>query len=158
VGYLLFPPTLFIPQRYLRMHEYCNTTNIDDTRFWVPRAQDPANQTRSYAVTGHLDRAMRRRNFELLQGHRVTKVLLSDRRQTEGVEVQSRNRTVTRVIQARKEVIMCAGLHSPVILQRSGIGPKAILGAAGIKVRMDLPGVGMNLQDHPTTGLGYSCE
>jgi 5-(hydroxymethyl)furfural/furfural oxidase len=50
---------------------------------------------------------------------------------------------------ARREVILCAGaIHSPAILQRSGIGPAALLAALGIAVRADLP-VGENLRDHP---------
>ncbi|MCY3835459.1 MAG: GMC family oxidoreductase N-terminal domain-containing protein [Anaerolineaceae bacterium] len=47
------------------------------------------------------------------------------------------------------EVILCAGaVHSPLILHRSGIGPKTWLEAAGIVPRLELP-VGRNLQDHP---------
>ncbi|WP_370372408.1 GMC family oxidoreductase, partial [Henriciella pelagia] len=34
------------------------------------------------------------------------------------------------------------------ILQRSGIGPAALLKGAGIECQIDLPGVGANLQDH----------
>jgi choline dehydrogenase-like flavoprotein len=110
--------------------------------FWVPRAQDPVTQTRSYAVTGHLDPALKRENFELLAGHRVVKVMLSNNLQAEGVIIKPRdlvngNRTVVR---ARKEVIIAAGFHSPIILQRSGIGPQQVLEAAGIDVRLNLPG------------------
>ena len=47
------------------------------------------------------------------------------------------------------EVILSAGaVHSPAILQRSGIGPGPVLEAAGIVSRANLP-VGRNLQDHP---------
>ena len=45
--------------------------------------------------------------------------------------------------------MLCAGaIHSPAILQRSGIGPAALLETLGIPVRADLP-VGENLLDHP---------
>lgn len=51
--------------------------------------------------------------------------------------------------QARKEVIVTAGAYcSPTILMRSGLGPKAELEKHGIECRVDLPGVGQNLQDH----------
>lgn len=123
--------------------------------FWVPRAQNPINQTRSYSVTGHLDPALQRKNFEILVGHGVKKVLLGKNGRAEGVEIQIRGGEYTRTIQAKKEIVLCAGLMSPIILQRSGIGPKRILEDAGIKVNVDLPGVGMNLQDHPTSGLSY---
>ena len=45
--------------------------------------------------------------------------------------------------------MVCAGaIDSPRLLQLSGIGPAAVLGEAGIGVRVDLPGVGQNLMDH----------
>ncbi|CAL8465624.1 g5160 [Coccomyxa elongata] len=48
------------------------------------------------------------------------------------------------------EVVLCAGsIHSPQILQLSGIGPQAQLREKGIPVVTDLPGVGQNMQDHP---------
>ena len=51
-------------------------------------------------------------------------------------------------------VVLCAGVFgSPSILLRSGIGPAAQLGALGIDVRVDLPGVGENLADHPAVDL-----
>ena len=49
---------------------------------------------------------------------------------------------------ARREVILCAGaFNSPQLLMLSGIGPRAELERIGIPVRVDLPGVGRNLQD-----------
>ena len=45
------------------------------------------------------------------------------------------------------EVVLCAGsIHSPQILQLSGIGPQAHLQEKGIPVVMDLPGVGKKMQ------------
>ncbi len=47
-------------------------------------------------------------------------------------------------------VVLCAGAFgTPLLLLRSGIGPEAVLRAAGVDVRTALPGVGENLQDHP---------
>ena len=126
--------------------------------FWVPRAQDPHNQTRSYAVTGYLDPAMTRDNFDLLPGHRVNQIMLSEDNHAEGVMVQRRGGRSPSIIHAKKEVILAAGLHTPVIMQRSGIGPQRLLDAAGIDVRVELPGVGMNLQDHPAAGLAYRFD
>lgn len=56
-------------------------------------------------------------------------------------------------------VVLCAGLYgNPPILMRSGVGPAGHLRSMGIEVRIDLPGVGANLADHPTVDLeaGYS--
>jgi len=55
-------------------------------------------------------------------------------------------------------VILAAGAaHSPQILQRSGVGPTSLLAAAGIKQKVDLPGVGANLQDHPNVFIAWHC-
>lgn len=52
-------------------------------------------------------------------------------------------------IRARREVVLCCGaIDSPRLLQLSGIGPRRVLEDAGVQVRVDLPGVGENLQDH----------
>ena len=125
--------------------------------FWVPRAQDPKDQTRSYSVTGHLDPALTRDNFDLLPGHRVNQVMLSKNNRATGVVIQRRSKSGNiSIVHAKKEVILAAGLHTPVILQRSGIGPRHLLEEAEVDVRVDLPGVGMNLQDHPAAGLAYT--
>ena len=64
----------------------------------------------------------------------------------------------TTILKANKEIILTAGsLHSPQILQRSGIGPVGLLKAAGVEVLVDLPGVGSNLQDHPVAGVSFKC-
>ncbi|MEQ8479776.1 MAG: GMC family oxidoreductase [Hoeflea sp.] len=50
---------------------------------------------------------------------------------------------------AAKKVLLCAGsLESPALLMRSGIGPRDVLGAAGVDCIFDMPGIGRNLQDH----------
>jgi choline dehydrogenase-like flavoprotein len=53
-----------------------------------------------------------------------------------------------RIIRASREVIVAGGaFNSPQLLMLSGIGPRAELQRHGIAVRIDLPGVGRNLQD-----------
>ncbi|RZL87867.1 MAG: GMC family oxidoreductase [Variovorax sp.] len=53
-----------------------------------------------------------------------------------------------REVRARREVILCGGaFNTPQLLMLSGIGPAVELQAHGIPVRVDLPGVGSNLQD-----------
>lgn len=52
-------------------------------------------------------------------------------------------------IEAR-QFLLCSGSYgSPMILLRSGIGPRAHLVDLGIEPRLDVPGVGANLHDHP---------
>jgi choline dehydrogenase len=58
-----------------------------------------------------------------------------------------------------KRVTLSAGaIASPTILLRSGVGPKADLAALGIEARIDLPGVGANLLDHPLNRVMFVLE
>jgi len=62
-------------------------------------------------------------------------------------------------VTANKEVILSAGAYgSPQILQLSGVGPAQHLNDLGIKVLLDAPGVGSNLQDHVTTIPAYRTK
>ncbi|KAF4978141.1 hypothetical protein FZEAL_5439 [Fusarium zealandicum] len=55
----------------------------------------------------------------------------------------------TRTFRARKQIVVSGGtLSSPLILQRSGIGNPEKLRQAGVECKVDLPGVGLNFQDH----------
>jgi choline dehydrogenase len=58
------------------------------------------------------------------------------------------------VYKADKEVILCGGaFNTPQLLMLSGIGPQAELASHGIATRLDLPGVGRNLQDRYEVGV-----
>jgi choline dehydrogenase len=59
-----------------------------------------------------------------------------------------------RQVTARHGVVLCAGaIKSPQLLMLSGIGAAASLSALGIRVAVDLPGVGQGLMDHPMAKL-----
>jgi choline dehydrogenase-like flavoprotein len=59
-----------------------------------------------------------------------------------------------RRIKARREVILAAGtFNTPQLLMLSGIGPQAELARLNIETRVDLPGVGRNLQDRYEVGV-----
>jgi len=60
----------------------------------------------------------------------------------------------THTVSARREVLLCGGaVNSPQLLMLSGIGPGNHLAETGVESRVDLPGVGTNLQDHPVIPL-----
>lgn len=60
---------------------------------------------------------------------------------------------------AAGQVILCAGaIGSPSILQRSGVGPRALLDALAIPRVHELPGVGANLQDHLQLRMIYRIQ
>jgi choline dehydrogenase-like flavoprotein len=64
-------------------------------------------------------------------------------------------------VKAKKEVILAAGaIHTPQILQVSGIGDSALLSSIDVPVVVDLPAVGQNFHDHvllAVVGTGKSC-
>jgi choline dehydrogenase len=64
-----------------------------------------------------------------------------------GVQYRAGGRVATA--EAEREVILTAGTFAtPQLLMLSGIGPADELRRVGLDVRVDLPGVGRNLQDH----------
>ena len=78
--------------------------------------------------------------------------------QAKGVEFEDHNGNKFKAL-ARKEVVITGGSYgSPAILLRSGIGPKADLKALNIACKVDLPGVGKNLQDHQLIFIYYEVN
>lgn len=65
----------------------------------------------------------------------------------------------TQEAEARGEVVLAAGaFNTPQLLMLSGIGPRQELQRHRIDVRVDLPGVGANLQDHYETGVVFELS
>jgi choline dehydrogenase-like flavoprotein len=127
--------------------------------FWIPNSIHPTARTRSYAMLGHYENAggpHTRDNFHLLPGHRVTQIGLKETGSADrawsakSVVITPRDGELPATplrIEVRREVVVAAGsFHTPQVLQRSGIGPRAVLEAAGVDVKVELPGVGMYLQ------------
>lgn len=81
--------------------------------------------------------------------HQVTEITFNRRLTATGVKAIDRERERQLSLEATKEVILAAGaISTPQLLQLSGIGPKAVLDAAGVKTKLDFPAVGSNFQDH----------
>ncbi|KAK4185998.1 putative GMC oxidoreductase [Podospora australis] len=129
---------------------------------WSPNTIDARGMTRSTARSAYYDPVNQTRpNLRLITGQTATQ-LLFDRRKpltVKGVRIVSRSDNQVRSVYAKKEVILAAGaIMTPHLLQVSGIGPAAVLKAAGIKVKKDLPAVGSNFQDHPTIVLQFNLS
>lgn len=101
---------------------------------------------------GYLEPARQRGNLTIVGNALVdTLTVEGNRPHVSGVTVTIDGER--RQARAGREVILSAGaIHSPAILQRSGIGPAAHLRALGIPVVADRP-VGDNLLDHPILGI-----
>ena len=105
---------------------------------------------RCSAARGYLEPARSRSNLAIESGAHVTRVLIENGKAT-GVEYIKAGQTLRA--SADCEVLLAAGaIGSPQILMLSGIGPARELATLDIPVRIDLPGVGRNLQDHPAVG------
>ena len=101
------------------------------------------------AAKAFLRPARKRPNVDIHTNAQVAEILFEGTR-ANGVRYLRDGREGNAVeVRARREVILCAGaLNTPKLLQLSGIGPAEVLGDLGIKVRVDLHGVGNNLRDH----------
>lgn len=104
----------------------------------------------------YLRTARNRPNLTVLKHVLVDQLKLDGKRVT-GVSGTHKGKPIQ--LNAGKEVILSAGsIASPMILQRSGIGPSALLARLGIPVHHDLAGVGQNLQDHMEVYFQFHCK
>lgn len=110
---------------------------------------------RASTATAYLRPARARRNLSVETHAHATRILIENDRAV-GVAYVRQGMPLT--VRARREVIVCGGVFgSPQLLQLSGLGPGDLLRQHGIAVVRDLPGVGMNLQDHFTVRFNFRC-
>ena len=107
------------------------------------------------AARAYLHPVLSRPNLELRTRCFVTKVLFEGTRAV-GVEYR-RGRGPLRRAYAHEVVLSGGAINTPQLLQLSGVGAAQDLGALGIDVVVDLPGVGANLQDHLEVYIQHSC-
>jgi len=101
---------------------------------------------RQSMARSYLYPVLSRKNVTLLVNTHVDRLTFAGNRAT-GVEIASASGP--RRIQARSEVILCAGgINTPKLLMLSGIGDEAHLRSHGIKTLVHAPEVGQNFQDH----------
>jgi choline dehydrogenase len=113
---------------------------------------------RSSTARGYLDQARGRPNLRIVT-HALTDRILFDGKRASGVAYLHGDGDTPVIVRARREVLLCSGaIASPQILQRSGVGPAALLRELDIPLVHELPGVGQNLQDHLEMYLQYACK
>ncbi|SPO27703.1 related to Glucose oxidase [Ustilago trichophora] len=117
------------------------------------------NGKRVSSASAYYTPVQNRKNLDVLTGTRAKNLLWDfssgSTKKSSGVVVQqSKDGNQIRVL-ANREVILAAGaLNTPTLLQRSGIGAKSDLDSIGVDQKVDLPGVGKNLQDQTMTTIG----
>ena len=100
---------------------------------------------RNSAARAFLEPVRKRRNLTVVTGMTIERLRIEDRRATGVIAQRGGEPTVVE----GREIILSAGvLNSPLLLQRSGIGPGALLGRLGIDIVADRWEVGRNLRDH----------
>jgi choline dehydrogenase/4-pyridoxate dehydrogenase len=108
---------------------------------------------RCSAADAYLRPALSRQNLTVETDAHATKIIFDGKRAA-GVEYIQRGKNLTA--HADREVIVCGGvINSPQLLMLSGIGDPAELSAHDIAVKVALPGVGKNLQDHISASISY---
>ncbi|KAF8171014.1 GMC oxidoreductase [Mycena galopus ATCC 62051] len=134
----------------------------DITGTWMASANlDPKSWTRSYAATAYYMPNKERKNLVVLTEATVARVLFLNAPAKEltvtGVEFIYGGKTVK--VHAKKEVILSAGaIKSAQILELSGIGRKEILEQIDVECKINLRGVGQNVQDHTYLGVSYELN
>ncbi|MEM9566327.1 MAG: GMC family oxidoreductase N-terminal domain-containing protein, partial [Actinomycetota bacterium] len=124
--------------------------NAPGTTGVSPYAINRRDGRRVSAADAYLEPRRGSDNLEIRGGVTVDSVLFDgDRAVGVRAVVDGRVEDIT----ATEAVVLAAGaVHSPAILQRSGIGPSDHLRTLGLDTRIDLP-VGLGFQDHPAVFL-----
>lgn len=118
----------------------------------VPWPRTVKDGRRHSAAVAYIEPARARGNLTILDQAAVLAVEFSGDRAV-GVRY-IRDGVEARV--AAGEVVLAAGVyHSPQLLMLSGIGPPDELRRHGIAVRVPIPGVGENLQDHAAVFMSF---
>src|SRR5271154_6617731 len=109
---------------------------------------------RCSAAVAYLRPALTRPNLQIVVGALATRILFEGSRAV-GVEYLKSGQHV--VAYAEREVILAGGvINSPQLLMLSGIGDPEAIGAHDIAVKVPLPYVGQNLQDHISAPVTYA--
>ncbi|KAI9805756.1 MAG: Alternative oxidase, mitochondrial precursor [Piccolia ochrophora] len=112
---------------------------------------------RSDSAHAYIHSTMRNHgNLWLQCNTKIDKVIIENGRAVGVQTVPTRplhpNQQQTRIFKARKQVVLsCGTLSTPLVLQRSGVGDPEKLRKVGVKPLVELPGVGLNFQDHYLT-------
>ncbi|KAF3032806.1 hypothetical protein E8E12_002334 [Didymella heteroderae] len=130
---------------------------------WYPNTMNPKTGERQHARLAYYDTVASRSNLytllETVANELVFDLNSSKKLVARGVKVTDKKTGTSKTVYAKREVILAAGaINTPKLLQLSGIGPKSVLEAAGIPVKLAHDGVGSNFQDHPYISMAYNIR
>lgn len=130
-----------------------NRDHVEGAGYWDLATR---NGVRSSTDRAYLASRRKQKNLDVLTEATVTRVDFEGRRAS---GVTYRKDGALHTVSAAREVILAAGaLHTPQLLQLSGVGPGRLLQDLGIDIVLDLPGVGENLMDHAQYGAKFTTS
>ena len=119
---------------------------------------NPNTSTRWSAASAYLRPARSRPNLSVVTGTLTDKVILEGTT-AKGIQVSNYKKAGETEIIYGNEIILSSGaINSPQLLQLSGIGNAEHLKRVGIDPKIDLKGVGENLQDHLDVSVQQECK
>ncbi len=136
---------------------WCDDHNAPVGTGVSPYAINSRDNRRVSTNDGYLEPARGRANLTIMGEALVESLTFEgNRNRASGVTVGIDGQR--RTFRAERETILCAGaIHSPAILQRSGIGPAKLLQDLGLAVLADRP-VGQHLLDHPIVAINLRLK
>ena len=138
---------------YPRINDY----NVDDIEGVSALQYTTRKGFRQSVANTYFNKIKHNKNFHLLSKSTVSKLLIQEK-EVIGCCVQDRLKG-ENFFYARHEVIVCAGaIQTPALLQRSGIGNPDNLRDLGIPCLVNLPNVGVGLQDHANVRASYTTR
>lgn len=108
------------------------------------------------AATAFLKPVLHRPNLTVWTKTLVERLILEDGKAV-GVEA-SRRGAWTQIRAAREVLVSLGSLNSPTLLQRSGIGPRDVLSAAGVSVYLERDNVGRRLREHRCATMRFELK
>ena len=118
---------------------------------WFRSTISNKDETRVSASMGYLNRDVRARSNLHIVSETTAEKLTVNGRVVTGAIVNCRGQRQT--LTAKRVIVSAGALHTPALLMRSGIGRAAHLQEMGVNVIADCPGVGNNLNEHPTIAV-----
>lgn len=110
---------------------------------------------RCSTAVAYLRPARGRANLRVVTEAMATRIVFEGRR---AVGIEYRRGAETRIVRARREVILSGGaINSPQLLQLSGVGPADLLRQHGIPIVAERRDVGERFQDHLQVRLVLRC-
>ncbi|MFL9913181.1 GMC family oxidoreductase [Paraburkholderia sp. RL17-337-BIB-A] len=124
---------------------------------YFPGAFSNLDDKRVSTAVAYLDEATRKQpNLTVYSNLRVERIVMQGTAAQGVVAVAPNGEHVQ--LDANEVIVSAGALQSPALLMRAGIGSKHELDDLGIGCLVDLPGVGRNLQDHPSLTFCHFLE